>query len=145
MEIDKNKKGKKYPPYTYDISKEKIKEYARAAKCYDSNNFRKESFIAPPMFAVVFQIPAIEPIISDLNIDISKVIQVKQEFEFQEVIRAGDAITTCSKITDIFDGTEFYLITIETNSKNQNDLIVCKGEYTIIVKDKISEAQHENR
>ncbi len=145
MAIDKMKIGKEYSPYSYDISKEKIKDFVRATKCINSNYVDKiyneipedKYLIAPPMFAVIFQFPSMEALILDLKIDMTKVMHVKQEFEFHELVRAGDVITTFPKIVGITDGIEFELITIETLSKNANDNDVCKGIYTIIVRNNI--------
>lgn len=142
MTIDTKKIGKEYPPVTYEVGKEKIKEFARAIKSKDPHYFDDEfakntkykTIIAPPLFATVFHAALIDPIISDFNIDKKMVIHVYQSYEFQEVVKSGDIIATSSKITKIINSPDNDLIGIELHSKNQNGKDVCKGNYTFIIR-----------
>ncbi|MBN2158370.1 MAG: MaoC family dehydratase N-terminal domain-containing protein [Spirochaetes bacterium] len=144
MAIDTKFIGKEYPSYTYDVSKDKIKEYAKAIKNQDPH-FMDEAFakkskygaiIAPPTFAVVFGAYLIEPIFldSELNLNMAMLVHGEQEFEFFEVVKAGDAITTTAKISDIRNKEKLDVITIEGISKNQHGRSVCRGLYTFVVR-----------
>jgi acyl dehydratase len=144
MPIDTKFIGKEYPSYTYDVSKDKIKEYAKAIKNLDPHyldeTFAKKSkygaIIAPPTFAVVFAAFLIEPVFMDkeLNLNMMMLVHGEQEFEFFEVIRAGDSITTTGTIKDIKNKEKLDVITVEGISKNQHGRNVCRGVYTFVVR-----------
>src|SRR3954463_15803592 len=96
--------GKTYPPVTYAVGREKIKEYARAVGetnpvYLDAEAARGAGYadvVAPPMFAVVYSAPAVGPGIFDPDVGINFAMMVHggQEFRGGEVVVAGDEITT---------------------------------------------------
>ena len=144
MAIDTKFIGKEYPAYTYDVSKEKIKEYAKAIKNLDPHYvdeaFAKKTkygaIIAPPTFAVVFGAFLIEPIFMDkeLALNMMMLVHGEQEMEFFEVVKAGDSITTTAKISDIQNKEKLDVIAVEGISKNQHGRSVCRGLYTFVVR-----------
>jgi len=144
MAIDTKFIGKEYPAYTYDVSKEKIKEYAKAIKNLDPHYvdeaFAKKTkygaIIAPPTFAVVFGAFLIEPIFMDkeLALNMMMLVHGEQEMEFFEVVKAGDSITTTAKISDIQNKEKLDVIAVEGISKNQHGRRVCRGLYTFVVR-----------
>ena len=144
MSIDTKFIGKTYPSHTYEVGKEKIKEYAKAIKNFDphylDDDFAKKSkygtIIAPPTFAVVFGAYLIEPVFldKDLNLNIPMIVHGEQELEFLEVVRAGDSITTSAKIIDIKNKEKLDVISVEINSKNQHGRLVSRGTYTFVAR-----------
>ena len=144
MPIDTKFIGREYPSYTYDVSKDKIREYAKAIKNPDPHYMdeafaRKSKYgaiIAPPTFAVVFGAYLIEPLFMDkeLNLNMAMLVHGEQELEFFEVVKAGDSITTSAKITDIKNKEKLDIITVEGISKNQHGSNVCRGLYTFVVR-----------
>jgi acyl dehydratase len=144
MSIDTKFIGKTYPESTYEVGKEKIKEYAKAIKNLDphylDDNFAKKSkygtIIAPPTFAVVFGAYLIEPVFNDkdLNLNMGMLVHGEQELEFLEVVKAGDSITTSAKIVDIKNKEKLDVISVEIKSKNQHGKDVSRGIYTFVVR-----------
>jgi acyl dehydratase len=144
MSIDTKFIGKTYPASTYEVGKEKIKEYAKAIKNLDphylDDNFAKKSkygtIIAPPTFAVVFGAYLIEPVFNDkdLNLNMAMLVHGEQELEFLEVVKAGDSITTSAKIVDIKNKEKLDVISVEIKSKNQHGKDVSRGIYTFVVR-----------
>jgi len=144
MAIDTKFIGKTYPSFTYEVGKEKIKEYAKAIKNpdphYMDDDFAKKSkygtIIAPPTFAVVIGAYLIEPIFFDkeLSLNLMMLVHGEQEFEFYDVIKSGDIITTSAKIADIKNKEKLDVVTVELVSKNQHGKDVCKGIYTFVVR-----------
>ena len=144
MSIDTKFIGKTYPESTYEVGKEKIKEYAKAIKNLDphylDDNFAKKSkygtIIAPPTFAVVFGAYLIEPVFNDkdLNLNMAMLVHGEQELEFLEVVKAGDSITTSAKIVDIKNKEKLDVISVEIKSKNQHGKDVSRGIYTFVVR-----------
>ena len=144
MSIDTKFIGKTYPSSTYEVGKEKIKEYAKAIKNpdphYVDDDFAKKSkygtIIAPPTFAVVFGAYLIEPVFTDkeLNLNMAMLVHGEQELEFLDIVKAGDSITTSAKIVDIKNKEKLDVISVEIKSKNQHGNDVCRGIYTFVVR-----------
>jgi acyl dehydratase len=136
--------GKEYPATTYQVGREKIKEYATVLGIenpvhLDVEAARAAGFrdvVAPPMFAVVYSSPAAGPAMLDpeVGMNFAAMVHGGQEFEWGEPACSGDEITTTAKCLDISekDGKGFYVF--ETNSVNQNGDQVVKGTWTLIVR-----------
>jgi len=137
-------KGKTYPPYEYEVGKEKIREYAYAVGeenpvYFDRDRARAAGFRdipAPPMFAVVYSAGAVGPAVLDPDVGINFAMMVHggQEFVWGEPVCAGDTITTEARVTDIreTDGRGFYVF--ESVSRNQDGQEVVLGTWTNIVR-----------
>jgi acyl dehydratase len=136
--------GKRYPPFSYEVGKEKIAEYARVIGAENPVHFDREAardagfrdVVAPPMFAVVYSAPAMAPGIFDpeVGIDFARMVHGGQEFAWGEPVVSGDVITTTAEVTDVSerDGRGFYVF--ESVSVNQDDEEVVRGTWTNIVR-----------
>jgi acyl dehydratase len=136
--------GKAYPPVTYAVGREKVREYARAVgetnRLYlDVEAARAAGYadvIAPPMFAAVYQAPAVSPGMFDpeVGIDFSRIVHGAQAFEWGPLVIAGDEITSTATINDISErgGMGFYVF--EVDSDNQRGERICTGTWTTIVR-----------
>ena len=144
MAVDASKVGKSYPPFEYEVGREKIREYANAvgeesAVHQDGDAAREAGFrdvVAPPMFSVVYSAGAMAPAIldPDLGIDLMRMLHGSQEFVWGEPVCSGDTITTVSTVKDIYekDGKVFYVF--ESVSTNQDGREVVRGTWTNIVR-----------
>src|SRR4029453_10213323 len=131
------KKGRTYPPFEYEVGREKIREYANAvgesnAVHHDPEAARAAGFrnvVAPPMFCVVYSAGAMGPAILDPELGINLMLMVHggREVGGGEPVVAGDVITTEAKVRDIYDknGMTFYVF--ESESKNQDGETTVKG------------------
>jgi acyl dehydratase len=136
--------GKSYPPFEYEVGKEKIGEYARAVGeenpiYFDREAARAAGFRdvpAPPMFAVVYAMGSVAPGIfdPDVGIDFAMMVHGGQEFAWGEPVCAGDVITTVTSVKDISErgGMGFYVF--ESVSTNQDGQEVVRGTWTNIVR-----------
>ena len=136
--------GKVWPGATYQVGREKIKEYANALGIdnpvhHDVEAARAAGFrdvVAPPMFAVVYSSPALAPGILDPEVEMNFAAMVHggQEFAWGEPVVAGDEITTAAEVKDVSErnGMGFYVF--ETVSRNQDGDVVCTGTWTNIVR-----------
>jgi acyl dehydratase len=136
--------GKEWPGSTYQVGREKIKEYASAVGIDNPVHFDVEAaraagfrdVVAPPMFAVVYSSPAMAPAILDPEVELNFAAMVHggQEFEWDEPACSGDEVTTTAKCLSIEekDGKGFYVF--ETNSVNQDGAQVVRGTWTLIVR-----------
>jgi acyl dehydratase len=144
MPVNEEAKGKTYPPFEYEVGKEKIKEYAWAVGESNPVYFDREQATAagfrdvpaPPMFAVVYSAGAVGPGILDPEVGINFAMMVHggQEFVWGEPVVAGDTITTEATVKDIYErgGMGFYVF--ESVSRNQDGQEVVRGTWTNIVR-----------
>ena len=144
MPVDSTAIGKTYPPSTYAVGREKVREYAYAVGetlplHLDPEAARAAGFadvVAPPMFAVVYAGRAMGPAILDptVGMNFARMVHGGQEFLWGPLVVAGDEITTTASVKDISErgGMGFYVF--ETVSVNQAGETVCTGTWTNIVR-----------
>ena len=137
-------KGKTYPPHTYEVCLEKIREYANAIGeservHHDRDAAREAGYadvVAPPMFAVVYSAPAIAPALFDpeVGIDFALMVHGGQEFRWGPLVVAGDEIATSVTLMSIDERAGMRFFVFESVSTNQRDETVCVGLWTNIVR-----------
>ena len=144
MPVNSQAIGKTYDPVLYAVGREKIREYARAVGESDPVHLDLDAarqaghsdLVAPPMFAVVYSSPAVGPLIFDPEIELNFAMMVHgaQDFQWGELVIAGDEITTTASVKDIFEdeGRGYYVF--ESVSVNQRGEQVCRGIWTNIVR-----------
>jgi len=142
--VDASAKGKRFPPFEYEVGKEKIREFAQAVGEDEAVYFDRAAakaaglrdVAAPPMFAVVYSAGAVGPALFDPEVSIEFALMVHggQEFVWGEPVCSGDTITTVAECKDIFekDGKGFYVF--ETVSTNQDGEEVVRATWTNIVR-----------
>jgi acyl dehydratase len=136
--------GKSYPPFEYEVGREKIREYAQAVGEDNPVYFDRaaateagfRNIPAPPMFAVVYSAGSFAPALFDpeVGINFAMMVHGSQEFEWGEPVCSGDVITTVTSVKDISEkgGMGFYVF--ETVSTNQDGQEVVRGTWTNIVR-----------
>ena len=144
MAVNQAAIGKQFPPFEYEVGKEKIGEYARAVGednqvYFDREQARAAGFRdvpAPPMFAVVYSSGSVAPALFDPDVGINFAMMVHggQGFVWGEPVCAGDLITTETSVKDISEkgGMGFYVF--ESVSRNQEGQEVVRGTWTNIVR-----------
>ena len=144
MPVNKDKIGKEYPPVTYEVGREKIREYAHAVGETNPVHHDREAaqaagfrdVVAPPMFCVVYSAPAVGPGVLDpeVGINLAAMVHGGQEFVWGEPVCAGDAITTVARVADISerDGRGYYVF--ESVSTNQDGAETVRATWTNIVR-----------
>jgi acyl dehydratase len=136
--------GKIYPPTTYAVGREKIKEYAFAVGetnplhiDHDAARAAGHSdVVAPPMFAVVYagramNAPLFDP---EVGLDFARMVHGAQEFRWDELVIASDEIETTATVKDISERGGLGFFIFETVSVNQRGDTVCTGTWTNIVR-----------
>jgi acyl dehydratase len=136
--------GKAYPPTTYAVGREKVREYARAVGETDPLYLDVDAaraaghadVVAPPMFAVVYAMPAVaqgmfDP---DLAIEFARLVHAGQQFEWGPLVVAGDEISTTLSVKDVSErrGSGFFVF--ESVSRNQRHETVSTGTWSNIVR-----------
>jgi acyl dehydratase len=136
--------GKTYPPTTYAVGREKIREYAAAVGetnplYFDVDAARAAGYddvVAPPMFAVVYAARSVAPAVLDpeVGINFAMMVHGSQEFRWGPLAVAGDEITTTTTVKDISDRGGMGFFVFESASDNQRGERVCTGTWTNIVR-----------
>ena len=136
--------GKTYPPTSYAVGREKIREYAAAVGetnplHHDLDAARAAGYadlVAPPMFAVVYAARAVTPALFDpeVGIDFAMMVHGSQEFEWPQLVVAGDEIETTATVKDISERGGMGFFVFESRSANQRGETVCIGTWTNIVR-----------
>jgi acyl dehydratase len=157
MPLDSSHVGREYGPYRYALGAEKMREFAFAIAgdvpsftlgrpppglnplFYDEEAARRGPYgelIAFPTFAVNFAMRPFYDALTDpvLEVDMMRVVHGEQEFEFHEVMRAGDVMTTRGKLARIQQKGSLIFIVMETESRNQHGRLVVTGTWTAIVR-----------
>jgi acyl dehydratase len=144
MPIKTDAVGKSWPSTTYQVGREKIKEYATVLGIenpvhYEVAAAREAGFrdvVAPPMFAVVYSMRALAPAMFDpeVGMNFATMVHGGQTFEWGEPACSGDEITTTAKCVSIEEklGNGFYVF--ETTSVNGAGAEVVLGTWTNIVR-----------
>ena len=136
--------GKTYPPTSYAVGREKVREFAAAVGeenplHHDLDAAREAGYadvVAPPMFAVVFGGRAMAPALFDpeVGIDFSRMVHGGQEFVWGPPVVAGDEIATEVEVKDVSERGGLQFFVFESRSTNQDGETVCTGTWTNIVR-----------
>ena len=136
--------GKTYPPVTYAVGREKVREFASAVGeegplHHDPDAARAAGYadvVAPPMFAVVYSSRAMTPALfdPDVGIDFARMVHGGQEFVWGPPVVAGDEVVTEVEVKDIADRGGLQFFVFESRSTNQDGETVCTGTWTNIVR-----------
>ena len=144
MAVNLDVVGKTYEPSTYAVGREKVREYARAVGesdplYLDVDAARAAGFddvVAPPMFAVVYAMPAVAQGMFDpeVGIEFARLVHAGQEFAWGPLVVAGDEIETTLSVKDVSErrGNGFFVF--ESVSVNGRGETVCTGLWSNIVR-----------
>ena len=135
--------GKAYPPVTYAVGREKVREYALAGGERDPLHLDPGAaraaghadVVAPPMFVVVYAAPAIGPAIFDpeVGIDLARMVHGAQEFTWGPLVVAGDEIATTVTVARVEERAGLGFFAFASVSRRGSDT-VCAGTWTMIVR-----------
>ena len=144
MDVNTGVVGKAYPVTTYVVGREKVREYARTVGETDPLYLDVEAawaaghadVVAPPMFAVVYAMPAVAAGMFDpeVGIDFARLVHAGQDFRWGPLVVAGDEISTTVSVKDVSErrGSGFYVF--ESISCNDRGETVCTGTWSNVVR-----------
>jgi len=96
--------GHRYPTYRYEVSREKIREYA-AATGVDDPRITADSgeLVAPPTFAACFTVMrGGAAVVDDPELGASpRLLHSAQEYDFARPVRSGDVLDCTPWIVDV--------------------------------------------
>ena len=145
--VNKDVKGKEYPPFTVTVERGKIKEFARAigdlSPFYLDDAVGRASewgdIVAPPTFPITFRDENADTgvMLRDLGVDISRILHGEQEFEHFKPIRPGETYLCRSRVTDIYEkagrsGAMAFVVREMTVTDGDNDIACLVHSITVV-------------
>ncbi len=159
MGIDKRFVGREYGPFVFEAGLEQMREFAYAISGgVPSTGFSArgapeglspllhdeavadegpwKSVIGFPSFAVTFAIAPFAKACQDpeLQLNLLRLVHGEQTFEFYDVVRPGDRLTTTGKITDVTAKRSLDFLEVTTETHNQHDKLVVRAKWTAIIR-----------
>lgn len=144
MPVSTDAVGKSYPPTVYAVGREKVREYALAVgeehpvhlDVAAARAAGHADVVAPRMFCVVYAAPAMGPALFDpeVGIDFARMVHGGQEFAWDQLVVAGDEITTHVTVESIDERAGMGFFVFRSESINQDGATVCVGTWTNIVR-----------
>jgi acyl dehydratase len=136
--------GKAYGPIKYEIGREKMREYASAAKdgrpIYHDEEFAATTqygdIIGMPNFAAVYGLRGAGMVLLDqeVKLNLAMLVHGAQEFEWFGVVKPNDVIMETGKIADIYEKGNLDFVVYEGEAMNQDDELVCRSRATFIIR-----------
>lgn len=131
--IDPKIVGKTYPPTTYVVGIEKIKEYANAVGernplCTDPEAAAAGPYgeiVAPPTFAVIYTREMAGQCLFDkeLSLNLMMLLHGEQEFIFHKAVKHGDVVVTTGKLASVEARKSNLVIILECESRVEGELV----------------------
>jgi hypothetical protein len=130
--LNRDRIGHRYPVYHYEVSREKIREFALATGAHDSLALADPAevpladVVAPPTFAACFTLGRGE-VLGDPELGLHwNLVHGSQSFELARPIRGGDVLACTPTIVDIVDRGRMELLTyaIECLDATSGDPVV---------------------
>jgi len=137
MALDMSYKGKEFPSYTFKVEHCKIKELCGAIGdnnpiYFDSEEAVKEGFKdspAPLTFATLMSFwgyPEIWDRMTEIGIDIKRLLHAKEEYEYSESIYPGDDLVGTVSVDSLRDGKMQMACFKTTFTRNSEVVLVAK-------------------
>jgi hypothetical protein len=136
MALNADKVGTEYPPYTYEVSREKIREYAQALGESDPRYFSDgDDCVAPPTFAASYTvIKGGAAAFSDPDLGVHPaLVHGSQRYVYGDrPVAPGDTLTCTPRIADIQVRGRNELLTVEVDCRFDDGSLAVRSEAVII-------------
>lgn len=137
MALNTDKVGKTFPSYTYEVSREKIRDYAHALGESDPRYYSDgDDCVAPPTFAAAFTVTkGMSAAMSDPDLGVHPaLVHGSQRYEYGErPLKPGDTLTCTPRIADIKVRGRNELLTAEVDCRfADDDKLAVKAFSTIV-------------
>ncbi|MEV5298710.1 MULTISPECIES: MaoC family dehydratase N-terminal domain-containing protein [Amycolatopsis methanolica group] len=145
MPLDPSFVGRTYPPdSTYEVGREKIREFAAAIG--DANPLYTDpeaaraagypDVIAPPTFLTVINLDAINAIAEDpeLGLDYSRMVHGDQAFSYTRPVHAGDRLRITTTVEDIMARAGNDFLTVRGEVVDADGQLVCTTRAQLVVR-----------
>jgi len=157
MAVDASFVGRRWGPFRYTVGLEKLREYVTAISggapvlglsgvpedvhpvLHDEAAAAAgpyQGVIAFPMFAVTFAMAPFGAAMLDptLGVDLLRLVHAGQDFEFLEVLRPGDVLTTHGELVEVSMHGRHQVLVVRTESVNQHGRPAVRGVFTGLIR-----------
>lgn len=157
MSLDTSFVGRRWGPFHYTVGLEKLREYATAISggapilglagvpadvhpvLHDEAAAARSpyrSVIGFPTFCVTFAMAPFGAALLDpaLGVDLLRLVHGEQDFEFLEVLRPGDVLTTHGELVEVSKHGGNDVLVVRTESINQHGKTAVRGRFTGVVR-----------
>ena len=145
MPLDPSLAGHRYPPAPpYEVGREKIGEFARAIGdtspvTTDADAARAlghRDVVAPPTFATVLSLRAMEQVIRDekLGIDFSRLVHGEERYAYDRPITAGDVLVATVTIDAIRAAGGHDMVTLRTEVETTDGQHVLTATSVLVIR-----------
>ncbi|WP_052664416.1 FAS1-like dehydratase domain-containing protein [Nitriliruptor alkaliphilus] len=136
MALNRDKVGTQYPPYTYEVSREKIREYAQALGERDPRYFSDgDDCVAPPTFAASYTVvKGGAAAFSDPDLGVHPaLVHGSQRYVYGDrPVAPGDRLTCTPRIADIQSRGRNEMLTVEVDCRFEDGALAVRSEAVII-------------
>ncbi|HET6686297.1 MAG TPA: MaoC family dehydratase N-terminal domain-containing protein [Jiangellaceae bacterium] len=143
MPIDPSATGRVYPTQAYEVSRERIREFADAVG--DANPVHRDTeaakalghaeVIAPPTFAMIPVLRGFDVLMDDLGIVYARVIHANQRFVHLRPIRAGDQLRTTTTLDTVRSVGGNDLLGIRCEVESSTGERICTATATLLIRE----------
>ncbi|NEE00277.1 MaoC family dehydratase N-terminal domain-containing protein [Phytoactinopolyspora halotolerans] len=142
MAIDSSAVGRVYPPQPYEVSREKVREFAEAIgdtnPVYVDVEAAKEAshddVVAPPTFVMIPVMRGFDILMEDLGIEYARVVHVDQYFNYSRPLVVGDRLETTTTLDAIRQVAGNDLLTIRNDVHDAARAHVCTAQATLLIR-----------
>jgi acyl dehydratase len=157
MTVDPSLIGRRWGPFHYTVGLEKLREYAAAISggtpmlgltrlpdgLHPSLHDEAAAAAGPyrsvigfPTFAVTFAMAPFGAAMLDpaLGVDLLRLLHGEQDFEFLEVLRPGDLLTTHGELVEVSMRGRHQILAVRTESVNQHGRPAVRGLFTGLIR-----------
>jgi acyl dehydratase len=153
---DKSKLGMEFPPYTFEVEKGKIAEFAMAVSQKENKSEVKQIYadstaakaagykdiVPPPTFQTCFGLwggAGLMPMLQALSINLGRLLHGEEEYEYLAPIHPGDIVTGKTRVVEMYDkekkdkpGKFMEFTVLQTEITNQRGELVLRQRSTLV-------------
>jgi hypothetical protein len=153
---DKTKAGMVFPPYTFEVEKGKIAEFAMAVSQKESKSQVKQIYadskeaksagyadvIPTPTFQTCFLLwggGGLMPMLQTVGIDLIRLLHGEEEYEYLCPIHPGDVMTGVARVVEMYDkekkgkpGKFMEFTVLEAEIRNQRGELAIRARTTLV-------------
>jgi acyl dehydratase len=144
MTIDLAVIGRVYPAQLYEVSREKIREFAEAIGdpnpvYVDSVTAREHGHpdvLAPPTFVIIPVMRGFNILMTDIGVEFARVVHVDQRFSYSQPLSVGQRLLTTTTVDDVRPVAGNELLRIRSEVRDEGGRDVCVAQATLLVRPK---------
>ena len=134
--LNQEKVGTRYPTYRYEVSREKVREYAEATGAGGRYDAEIGDVVAPPTFAACFALGREAAWGQDPDLGVHpRFLHGAQTFDFHRPVRVGDVLDCTPRIAsiEVRGRTEFMVVAVDGADAETGEPVVTSSATLIFL------------